>query len=87
MGTQRTPEPSFRLSLTMTRRPSRLEAGRLLHQVETYSLAASKSGELTASVRLAAGAALAELAAWLLTSGQEEPQRLPSRPTITPSTR
>lgn len=85
-GTLRITGTSFRLSLTLTKRPSRLEAGRLLHQVETCYRARSRSGVLTESAQLQAAGALVELGQLLLTSGQELQLHLRSKPTTILST-
>lgn len=87
VDTLRTMEPSFRLSLTLMKRSSRLEAGQPLLSVETCSLVPSKNGVLTALVLERADAALVELGQLLVTYGQGSQQLLLSRPTITRSTR
>lgn len=80
-------EPSFRRSLTLTRRQSRLGAGLLALLVETSSLVASKRGVLTESTQAQADAALVELGRSLVTFGQERLRLLRSKPTTTLSKR
>jgi len=81
-----TAEPCSKLSLTLMKRRSRLEAGVQSYQVVICFLEASKNGVLTESALLQAAEVLAELAPLLQTYGLELQAHLRLRPTITPST-
>src|SRR6267378_2499764 len=75
--TRRTLEPSFRLLSTLTKQPSRLEAGAQRWSVVTSCRAVSNSDAFMASLQSVVAEAVHEWALSLPTSGPALPQ--PSR--------
>lgn len=86
-GTSQTAAQYSKLSLTLMRRLSRLEAGQQLLLVETCCLEALRNGELTELVLQQAAGHLAELDRSHAIFGQESLRLSQSRPTTTQLTR
>src|SRR5207244_7510938 len=85
--TRPTLEPCFKLWLTLTKQPSRLEAGAQRWSVATSCHADSRSAAFMVSLQSRVAEAVHEWAISLPTSGPESPPLSPSKPTTTQSTR